>query len=57
MSKYVKLTPLVLPVEGSMAEGSLAQTMRHKRRFDGVITIEEPNCRPNMRLRFAQDPG
>ncbi len=22
-----------------------------------MITTEEPNCRPNMRLRFAQDPG
>lgn len=40
-----------------MAEGSLAQAKRHKRKFDGVITIEEPSCRPNMRLRFAQDPG
>jgi predicted protein tyrosine phosphatase len=57
MSKYVKPTPLALPVDGGVAVGSLAQAKRHKRRFDGVITIEDPNCRPNMRLRFARDPG
>lgn len=57
MSKYVKPTPLPLPVEGGVAVGSLAQAKRHKRRFDGVITIEAPKCSPNMRLRFARDPG
>jgi len=39
MSKYVKPTPLTLPVEGGVAVGSLAQAKQHKRRFDGMITI------------------
>lgn len=43
MSKHVKPTPLALPVNGGVAVGSLAQARRHKRRFDGVITIEDPN--------------
>lgn len=57
MSKYVKPTPLALPVAGGVSVGSLPQAKRHKRKFDAVITIEEPAARPNLRLRFAPDPG
>lgn len=57
MSKYVKPTPLALPTPGGVSVGSLAQAKRHKRKFDAVITIEEPGARPNLRLRFAPDPG
>lgn len=57
MSKYVKPTPLALPTPGGVSVGSLPQAKRHKRKFDAVITIEEPGARPNMRLRFAPDPG
>jgi len=57
MSKYVKPTPLALPAPGGVSVGSLPQAKRHKRKFDAVITIEEPGARPNLRLRFAPDPG
>lgn len=57
MSKYVKPTPLALPAPGGVSVGSLPQAKRHMRRFDAVITIEEPGARPNLRLRFAPDPG
>lgn len=57
MPKYVKPTPLALPAAGGVAVGSLPQAKRHKRKFDGVITIEDPGCRPNLRLRYATDPG
>lgn len=57
MSKYVKPTPLALPSPGGVSVGNLPQAKRHKRKFDAVITIEEPGARPNLRLRFAPDPG
>jgi len=57
MSKYIKPTPLALPIPGGVSVGSLPQAKRHKRKFDAVITIEEPGARPNMQLRFAPDPG
>lgn len=57
MSKYIKPTPLASPEPGGVSVGSLPQAKRHKRKFDAVITIEEPGARPNLRLRFAPDPG
>jgi predicted protein tyrosine phosphatase len=57
MPGYVKTTPLTLPMPGSILVGSLAQAKWHKRKFDAVITIQDPLCRPNMRLRFSPDPG
>lgn len=41
------------PAPGSIAVGSLAQAKRHKRRFDAVITLEDPHARQNLRLRFG----
>jgi predicted protein tyrosine phosphatase len=52
MSKYIKPTPLASPEPGGVSVGSLPQAKRHKRKFDAVITIEEPGARPNLRLRF-----
>ena len=57
MSGYTKPTPLALPEPGGVSVGSLPQAKRHKRKFDAVITIEEPGARPNLRLRFAPNPG
>jgi predicted protein tyrosine phosphatase len=57
MAGYTKPTPLALPEPGGVSVGSLPQAKRHKRKFDAVITIEEPGARPNLRLRFAPDPG
>lgn len=45
------------PTPGSIAVGSLAQAKRHKRRFDAVITLEDPHARLNLRLRFGGKPA
>lgn len=39
MLKYVKPSRLALPSPGGVSVGGLAQAKRHKRKFDGVITI------------------
>jgi predicted protein tyrosine phosphatase len=57
MSRYIKPTTLALTEPGGVSVGSLPQAKRHKRKFDAVITIEDPGARPNLRLRFAPDPG
>lgn len=35
----------------------LSQAQRHKRRFNAVITLEDPACRPGIRLRFHRKPA
>ena len=45
------------PTPGDLVIASLSQAKRHKRRFDAVITLEDPGCRPAHRLRFARRPA
>lgn len=45
------------PISGGVAVGSLAQAKRYKRRFDAVITLEDPGCRQNVQLRFWTKPA
>ena len=47
----------VCPVPGDVVVGSLSQARKHKRRFDAVITLEDPACRPANRLRFTRRPS
>ncbi|MGH7028272.1 tyrosine phosphatase family protein [Brevundimonas sp.] len=47
----------VRPVPGGIVVGSLSQARKHKRRFDAVITLEDPACRPANRLRFTRRPS
>lgn len=47
---------LTEPKAGVIAVASLKQARRHKRRFDAVITIEDPLAKLKLRLRFHQDP-
>lgn len=35
----------------------LSQARKHKRRFDAVLTLEDPECRPANRLRFHRQPA
>ena len=45
------------PALGEVVVASLSQARKHKRRFDAVITLEDPACRPANRLRFTRRPS
>jgi len=47
----------LLPAPSDIIVGSLSQARKHKRRFDAVITLEDPACRPANRLRFTRRPS
>lgn len=49
-------TPIAAPAAGGIAVASLGQARKHKRRFDAVITVEDPACRPTAQLRFFTQP-
>ncbi len=49
--------PLPQPAPGQMAVASLAQAHRHKRKWDAVLTIEDPEARPSDQLRFSANPA
>lgn len=44
-------------VSGSVVVASLSQARKHKRRFDAVITLEDPACRAAIQLRFHNRPA
>jgi len=48
-------SPITAP--GALSVMSLSRALRHKRRFDAVITLEDPACRPAARLRFHKKPA
>ena len=52
-----KPTSLATPMPGGIAVASLAQARRHKRRYDAVISIEDPGRRPSGSLRFRKIPA
>jgi len=37
---------------GGIALGTFSQAARHKRRYDAIITVEDPSTRPSQRLRI-----
>ncbi|CAN5379081.1 hypothetical protein BH10PSE3_BH10PSE3_07500 [soil metagenome] len=45
------------PAAGDIVVGSLSQARKHKRRFDAVITLEDPGCRSANKLRFNRHPS
>lgn len=45
------------PAPGDVVVASLSQARKHKRRFDAVITLEDPACPPANRLRFTRRPA
>lgn len=49
-------SPLTDSTLGGIAVGSLAQARKHKRRYDAVITLEDPGCRRPLQLRFYGRP-
>jgi predicted protein tyrosine phosphatase len=49
-------TDLPAPSAGGLAVASLSQAKRHKRRFDAVLTIEDPHCVRKLQLRFTAPP-
>ncbi|WP_162815026.1 tyrosine phosphatase family protein [Erythrobacter aureus] len=49
--------PLPQPAPGLVAVASLAQARRHKRKWDAVLTIEDPEARPGDQLRFSASPA
>ncbi|WP_337186111.1 hypothetical protein [Phenylobacterium sp.] len=46
-----------VPGSGNVVVASLSQARKHKRRFDAVITLEDPACRPANQLRFHTRPA
>ncbi|MDR7229995.1 putative protein tyrosine phosphatase [Caulobacter sp. BE264] len=50
------MLPLSPPPMGIVVAG-LSQARRHKRRFDAVITLEDPGCRSANQLRFNRQPA
>ncbi len=51
------LNQAVRPAPGDLVVASLSQARKHKRRFDAVLTLEDPGCRPANRLRFTHHPS
>lgn len=47
---------LPAPAPGIIAIGSLSQASRQKRRFDAILSIEDPKAKPTYRFRFNQSP-
>ena len=52
-------TPLAPPLPGGIALGTFSQAVRHRKRYDAIITVEDPGARPTQRLRVreANTPG
>ena len=50
-------TNLPLPSPGAIAVASLTQAAKAKRKWDAVITLEDPRCRPCHRFRFTKKPA
>jgi predicted protein tyrosine phosphatase len=49
--------PMPAAAPGGIVVASLAQARRHKRRFDAVMTLEDPKARSGDRLRFTNHPA
>ncbi len=50
------MTDAQTPKAGSLTVSSLAQARRKKRRYDALLTLEDPRVRPGHRLRFTNKP-
>lgn len=49
--------PLAPATPGGIALGTFSQASRHKRRYDAIITVEDPSTRPSQRLRIDGSNG
>lgn len=49
-------TDVAPPRPGGVSVAGLSQAGKHKRRYDAVITLEDPRARPGDRLRFTKSP-
>lgn len=49
--------PPPLPAPADIRVASLSQARKCKRQFDAVITVEDPECRPGIQLRFHRQPA
>ena len=49
-------TPLPMPAPGSLSVGSLTQATKHKRKFDAIISLQDPKARTNEKLVFDRGP-
>ena len=49
-------TPMAPPSPGGVAIGALKQAAKHKRKYDAVLTLEDPKARHWERLRFHSNP-
>lgn len=47
-------TPLAPAVPGRLSVGSLAQANKHKRRFDAILTLQDPGSPMSKRLVFTR---
>lgn len=49
-------TDIASPRPGGVSVAGLSQAGKHKRRYDAVVTLEDPRARPGDRLRFTKSP-
>lgn len=49
-------TPIAPPTPGSLSVGSLAQASRFKRRFDAIISLQDPRAKTRGILVFNKGP-
>lgn len=49
--------PLGPPTPGGVVVGTLTQAQRHKRKFDAVLTLEDPGARQTLRFTGSVRPG
>lgn len=49
-------TPLAPPAPGSLSVGGLTQATKYKRKFDAIISLQDPKARTNEKLVFDRGP-
>lgn len=49
-------TPIVQPAAGSLSVGSLTQANKFKRKFDAIISLQDPKAKTNRKLVFNKGP-
>jgi predicted protein tyrosine phosphatase len=49
-------TPLAPPAPGSLSVGGLTQATKFKRKFDAIISLQDPKAKTNQKLVFNKGP-
>lgn len=52
-----RIADLGHPRAGRLVVANLSQARRRKRKFDAVLTLEDPGARPALQLRFHRQPS